>query len=113
LKITNGSIAVIGSSILVNAFKFVGIDKYIVIEDRREIDKLRDEIEKIFEDKEVTVIVIEDFISPHIKDIIEQFKYKITPIIVELPSPANIKAHDPKEYYKSRARKVLGVSIEV
>ncbi len=109
-------VAIIGSEELVNALRLLGIKTYYTIKTMRvkdDIKNIRDKLKEFIERQDIAVIIIEDSITDYVKDIIEEHKYDIRSVVIEVPSQINIKIHDPREYYKSRAKRVLGVSVEI
>ncbi len=113
--IKKAQIIVIGDEVFTLPFKLTGIGKIYTVS-RGEEGKVKEVVEDvskvILPDTKIILIVEEEY-SKYVQDLILKYRFSTYPIIIPIPGPQLLRKHDPRKYYLDKARKVLGISIEL
>ena len=112
----HSTIAVIGDEDLVSMMRLAGVRRYHLIEEPGSSEEeVRKALEEMVEDRDVSVIAIQEDYAGYVNDIITRVQEgkSLTPVIIEVPSKHGTKYADVSEYYKAFVRKFVGFEIEI
>ncbi|MBE9514104.1 MAG: V-type ATP synthase subunit F [Chloroflexi bacterium] len=114
--VRNLGIAAIGDKELVDGLRLVGISKYCIVQDDRNIaGDVRKALNEFLADADVGVIVILEGYAEYVEDLMTRVRQdkRTTPVIIEVPSKFGTKYPDIVGYYKEFARQFIGFDIEI
>lgn len=116
MPIRKTGIVIVGDEDLVNGMRLGGISRYTIVEQGPDTAReVRQTLNHLIADEDVSVIVIQEDYAEHVSDLIERVRLgeRMTPIIVEVPSKHGTKYGDVRGYYRNYARGFIGFDIEI
>ena len=114
-NIERAQIIVIGDEVFTLPFKLTGIGKVYTVSRGEEsrVKEIVEEVSKAVSPDTKMILIVEEEYSRYIQDLILKYRFSTYPIIIPIPGPQLLRKHDPRKYYLDKARKVLGISIEL
>ncbi len=114
LRISKGSIAVVGDEPFVLGFRIAGARKYFVVDVSAPEDVLKNELARIFNsiynDPEINLVIVHD----SLRSIVDKIRKALThPLVIYVPDIKTASEMNIKEYYSSLIRRYLGISLEL
>ena len=114
LRVSKGTIAVIGDETFVLGFRIAGAKKYFIVDVSAPEDVLKSELARIFNsiynDPEINLVIVHDAL----RSIADKIRRALThPLVVYVPDIKTASKMDVKEYYSSLIRHYLGISLEL
>ncbi|RLG76668.1 MAG: hypothetical protein DRO14_03610 [Thermoprotei archaeon] len=114
LRVSKGTIAVVGDETFVLGFRVAGAKKYFVVDVSAPEGVLKNELAQIFNsiynDPDINLVIVHDAL----KSIVDKIRRALThPLVIYVPDIKTASKMDVKEYYSSLIRRYLGISLEL
>ncbi len=113
--VERAQVIVIGDEAFTMLFKLAGVGKVYTVNrgEENRIGAVIEELNRVILPDTKTILIVEEEYSKYFQDLILKYRFSTYPIIVPIPGPQLLRKHDPRRYYLDKARKVLGISIEL
>ena len=109
-------LAVIGDEDLVNGLRLVGVSRYSLIKNSRNLSEdIRRALTVLISEPDVGIVAIQEDDAEYVEDLIVQVNQdrRATPVIVEVPSKYGTKYGDVTDYYRAYIKKFIGFDVTI
>ena len=109
-------LAVIGDEDLVNGLRLVGVSRYSIIKNGRNLSEdIRTALSGLISEPDVGIVAIQEDYAEYVEDLIAQVNQdrRTTPVIIELPSKYGTKYGDVTDYYRAYIKKFIGFDVAI
>lgn len=113
MRLREKKIVVMGDRDFVNIFRSIGIRECYVVNVKEDKKAIKDTLLEVIKNKNIGLIILMEDLEDIVKDIIEEYKFQLMPLIVFLPSIKGSRIRDVSEYYTQLFKRTLGISVSL